>query len=65
MPNPMHAHITSRSKQSSDAKVITIAIDSASLQPFTARQWRLNQQYIIKTVPTKNTPKKLMHLRHT
>ncbi|KAK2665556.1 hypothetical protein Ddye_004130 [Dipteronia dyeriana] len=33
--------------QNSDDRDIDIAIDSASLQPFTDQEWRFNQQYII------------------
>ncbi|KAK4562296.1 hypothetical protein RGQ29_004964 [Quercus rubra] len=35
--------------QNSDDKQIDIEITSASLQPFTEQQWRINQQHIINT----------------
>ncbi|KAL4302547.1 hypothetical protein GQ457_10G024190 [Hibiscus cannabinus] len=35
--------------QNSDGKDIDITIASASLQPFTDEEWRINQQYIINT----------------
>ena len=41
--------------QNSDDKDINIAIASASLQPFTDQEWRINQQYIINTVFTGHT----------
>ena len=40
--------------QNSDDKQIDIEITSASLQPFTEQQWRINQQHIINTVSTWN-----------
>ena len=38
--------------QNSDDKDLNIAVASSSLQPFSAQQWRNNQQYIINTVST-------------
>ena len=37
----------------SNDKQINIEITSASLQPFTEQQWRINQQHIINTVSTE------------
>ena len=39
--------------QNSDDKQVDIEITSASLQPFTEQQWRINQQHIINTVSTE------------
>lgn len=38
--------------QNVDGGQISITISSASLQPFTDQQWRINQEQIINTVTT-------------
>lgn len=43
------------SQNADDDRDINVEIASASLQPFTDQQWRINQDYIINTVITGNT----------